>query len=71
MVLLFIACFFTVHFVKLAAIGLKSIKKKPQQTEEKKEPQQAPQPVYYIVEKKRSRKATYSQPKEIQFKDGK
>ncbi|MCD8373142.1 MAG: hypothetical protein LUD27_07575 [Clostridia bacterium] len=74
LVLLFICCFFAVHFVKLAVIGLKSIRKKPEpkpEPKEKKEPKpKEPQPVYYIVEKKRSRsKATYSQPKEIQFKD--
>ncbi len=70
--ILFIACFVFVHMVKLAAIGLKSVRQKPEKkpAEEKKE--KPPQPVYYIVEKKRSRsKANYSAPREIKFKDDK
>lgn len=71
--ILFVACFVFVHMVKLAVIGFKSVRKKPgekplPEPEKKKEPQ----PVYYIVEKKRARsKATYSKPREIKFKDDK
>lgn len=71
--ILFIACFVFVHMVKLAAIGLKSVRQKPEKKpqEEKIEPA-PPQPVYYIVEKKRSRsKPNYSAPREIKFKDDK
>ncbi|HIQ66579.1 MAG TPA: hypothetical protein IAB25_05905 [Candidatus Coproplasma stercoravium] len=71
--ILFVACFVFVHMVKLAVIGFKSVRKKP---EEKPQPEpekkKEPQPVYYIVEKKRARsKATYSKPREIKFKDDK
>ena len=69
--ILFIACFVFVHMVKLAAIGLKSLRQKPEKPQEEKK-EAAPQPVYYIVEKKRSRsKANYSAPREIKFKEDK
>ena len=83
--ILFLACFAVVHVVKLAWIGLKSVRGKQQDAPEddngnerdkkpKKnaEPDKRPEPVYYIVEKKRSRsRANYSPPREIKFKDGK
>ncbi len=65
--LTFAVCFILVHLIKLAYIGLISVKKKPEPPEEKPQPQPKPEPVYYIVEKKRAKK-TYSNPKEIQFK---
>ena len=67
--LTFVICFILVHLVKLAYMGLVSVKKKPEPPEEKEKekPQPKPEPIYYIVEKKRARK-TYSNPKEIQFK---
>lgn len=70
--LTFIVCFILVHVIKLAYIGLLSLKKKPEPPKEK-EPEKAkpapkPQPVYYIVEKKRTKKTAYSDPKEIEFK---
>lgn len=69
LILTFAACFALVHFIKLATIGFKSLRKKPAaKPPEKKE--EKPEPVYYIVEKKRS-KRTYSTPKEITFKNGK
>lgn len=64
--LTFVICFILVHLVKLAYMGLKSVRKKPEPPSEKK-PEPKPEPVYYIVEKKRARKS-YSKPKEIQFK---
>ena len=64
--LTFVVCFILVHIIKLAFIGLKSVKKKPEPP--KKKPAPKPEPVYYIVEKKRTKKS-YSSPKEIQFKD--
>ena len=63
--LTFLFCFILVHLIKLAYIGIKSLKK-PAVAEENK-PAPKPEPVYYIVEKKRSKK-TYSDPKEIKFK---
>lgn len=63
--LTFLFCFILVHLIKLAYIGIKSLKK-PAVAEEKR-PAPKPEPVYYIVEKKRSKK-TYSDPKEIKFK---
>ena len=77
--ILFAACFVVVHVVKLAWIGLKSVRerndKNPEPEEkkpEKKSDEKESKPVYYIVEKKRSRsKASYSAPREIKFKDDK
>lgn len=66
--LTFAACFILVHLVRLAYIGLKSIRKKPEPPEKKPEPAPKAQPVYYIVEKKRAKKSSYSEPKEIEFK---
>lgn len=68
LIVLFVCCFAAVHLVKLAYYGFLSLRKKPQPKEPpaREEPKQ-PKPVYYIVEKKRSRR-TYSQPKEIEFK---
>ncbi len=66
--LTFVICFILVHLIKLAHMGLKSVKKKPEPPPAEKKPEPKPEPVYYIVEKKRSRKASYSEPKEIKFK---
>lgn len=72
LILIFAACFTVVHVIKLAYIGFLSLRKK--KTEPKSEPKPKPKPekkqgpIYYIVEKKRARRATYSEPKEIQFK---
>ena len=65
--LTYLFCFILVHLVKLAYLGIKSLKKPAPQPEEKK-PTPKPEPVYYIVEKKRAKKSTYSEPKEIKFK---
>jgi hypothetical protein len=62
--LTFVVCFILVHTIKLAYIGLLSLKKKP---EEKPPEPKKQEPVYYIVEKKRTRKS-YSNPKEFEFK---
>ena len=64
--LTFLFCFILVHLVKLAYLGILSLKKPP---EPEKKPEKKPEPVYYIVERKRARKSSYSEPKEIQFKD--
>ncbi|HBN12111.1 MAG TPA: hypothetical protein DD415_00680 [Clostridiales bacterium] len=72
LLLTFVVCFILVHVIKLAYIGLLSIKKKPEppkeKEKEKEKPAPKPQPVYYIVEKKRTKKTAYSDPKEIEFK---
>ena len=68
LVLIFLICFAIVHFIKLAALGFKSLRKKPEPKPPEKKPEKKVEPVYYIVEKKRA-KRTYSAPKEIKFKD--
>lgn len=65
LLLTFIFCFITVHFIKLALIGFLSTKPKQ---EPPPKPEKKSEPVYYIVEKKRQRRASYSEPKEIEFK---
>ena len=68
LLLTFLISFILVNFAKLAYLGIIFLKKPP--TEEKKPtPQAKAEPVYYIVEKKRARKANYSEPKEIKFKE--
>ncbi len=63
--LTFVCCFILVVLVKLAILGIKALKAPPPQ---EKKPTPKPEPVYYIVEKKRAKKSTYSEPKEIKFK---
>lgn len=65
--LTFIFCFILVALIKLARLGIKTLRK-PAAVEEKKPPAPKTEPVYYIVEKKRAKKANYSEPKEIEFK---
>lgn len=70
--IVFAACLAVVHIARLAWLGFKSSRKKPEPKEPPKEEQKPqPQPVYYIVEKKRARKANYSAPREIKFTDEK
>lgn len=66
--LTFAICFILVHTIKLAYLGFKLSRKKCSPHKEKIEHPPAPEPIYYIVEKKRSKKSTYSEPKEIKFK---
>lgn len=68
LILIFISCFALVHFCKLAVVGFKSLRKKPEPKQVEKKIEKKVEPVYYIVEKKRA-KRSYSAPKEIQFKD--
>lgn len=69
-VLIFAVCLAIVLFMKLALLGLKSLKKKPEpKPPAEKKPEKKPEPVYYIVEKKRAKRSSYSAPKEIKFKD--
>lgn len=72
LILIFAACFTAVHVIKLAYIGFLSLRKKKSEPKTEPKPKPKPEkkqgPIYYIVEKKRARRATYSEPKEIQFK---
>ena len=72
---LFVLCFVCVHLFKYANIGWKHRKKPaeppppPEKTEKEKAPAPPQEPIYYIVERKRTRaKPKYSEPKEIRFK---
>ena len=65
--LTFIFCFILVAVIKLAYLGITTLKR-PAQTEEKKLPPTKTETVYYIVEKKRASKTNYTEPKEIEFK---
>lgn len=72
---LFIICFFAVHITRLANLGRQAQKRmqqdsppKPTEEPEKKAPQPSGEPIYYIVEKKRRAKTSFSPPKEIKFK---
>ena len=64
LLLTFLFCFILVHAIKLILLGVKYIRR-PQEPEKRPEPK--PEPVYYIVERKRTKK-NYSNPKEIEFK---
>lgn len=65
--LTFLICFILVHLIKLAYLGILSLKEPPPPPQKEEKPTPKPEPVYYIVEKKRTKKS-YSDPKEIQFK---
>ena len=71
---LFALCFICVHILKCVEHGFKRARKPPEQpnppTEQKEKAPAPPQePIYYIVERKRSRaKPKYGEPKEIRFK---
>lgn len=71
LIMLFAFCFFFVHLVLYAKAGWDAVhRKKPTPTEKPKDaqPEKKPEPVYYIVEKKKKRpKSTFSEPREIHF----
>ena len=65
---LFLLCILIVHAVKLARIGWRTVFKKLPPTKPKK-PEPKPEPVYFIVERKKKKsKSDFSKPKQIQFK---
>ena len=65
---LFLLCVIVVHGIKLARIGWRAAKKRT--PEETKKPEPKPEPVYFIVERKKKRaKAEYSEPKRIRFRE--
>ena len=77
--LLFVLCFSLVHLARLVKFGWKyqtehQTKPSKEQTEQKpvqeppKQEQKTPAPVYYIVERKRRSKTSYTEPKQIRFK---
>jgi len=77
LILLFLFCFCGVHGIRLAKYGWTYQRQKekspppkpPEAPKEERAPTQTQEPVYYIVEKKRTRqKAKYGEPKEIRFK---
>ena len=78
LILLFLFCFCGVHGIRLAKYGwtyqqhkekAPPAQKSPEPPKEERAPTPSQEPVYYIVEKKRTRqKAKYSEPKEIRFK---
>lgn len=76
LLILFVCCFFLVHVFLLIKIGWNyqtgDKTKKPTQENEKpaeKPEQKPPQPVYYIVERKKKKpKNYYTEPKEFRFK---
>ena len=67
--LLFLICVIVVHGFFLARIGYRTLFKKLPPAPPK-EPEKKPEPVYFIVEKKKKRaKAEYSEPRRFQFKE--
>ena len=76
-VFLFLLCFLIVHFFVLAKIGWQTRQQTtnqndpPAQKETPAPKEKEREPIYYIVERKRTRarpKTTYSEPKEFRFK---
>ena len=64
----FLLCVIVVHAVKLIRLGLRARKNLPDRQPNPEQP--TPEPVYYIVEKKKKRpKPSYSDPKRFTFKD--
>ena len=67
-VLLLLFCIIVVHGIKLAAIGYRTVRKNLP-PEPPKQPETKPEPVYFLVErkKKRTKKSEFSEPKRIEF----
>ena len=70
---LFIFSFISVHILKCAKIGFFAHRKAntppPKKEEKEKAPAPPQEPIYYIVERKRTKtKPKYGEPKEIRFK---
>ena len=81
---LFVFCFLLVHTARLARLGLKyhaeqedaddqheteEAKTEKDEKQQKQAPADTPQePIYYIVERKKRTRASYSEPKQINFK---
>jgi hypothetical protein len=65
LVFLFLFCFFAVHLLVVIKRGLKPTP--PPTPSEKPKGQKPPEPVYYIVEKKK-KPPRYGEPKEFRFR---
>ncbi len=63
---IFLICVVIVHISKLALIGWNSYRKK-EPKKQKSEKQETPEPVYYIVEKKKKTAPQYKKPKKFKF----
>lgn len=60
-------CLIVVHGIKLAVIGYRTFGKKLPPTPPK-QPEKTPEPVYFLVERKKKRAGKeYSQPRQINF----
>ena len=57
-------CVIIVHIAKLTIIGWRAFKKREPKKQAKTEP---PEPVYYIVEKKKKTAPQYKKPQKIKF----
>ena len=74
--ILFMICFVLVHIAQLVNVGWNAQRKPQHKNIEADEPKEKPpakpptnqEPVYYIVERKRRAKSSYSEPKQIRFK---
>ena len=60
---IFFICVIIVHIAKLAVIGWRAFRKPPK----KQEKVEAPEPVYYLVEKKRKAAPQYKKPQKFKF----
>ena len=60
---IFLFCVIIVHIAKLAFIGWRAFKKPPKKPEKSK----APEPVYYLVEKKKKTAPQYKKPQKFKF----
>ena len=73
---LFIVCFIVIHVARLARLGRRYQKLQNAQPAPPKEPpkEKTPpehkqeEPIYYIVERKKRVKSTFTEPKQIRFK---
>ena len=63
-VCIFFFCVIIVHIAKLTLIGWRAFKKREPKPKETSEP---PEPVYYIVEKKKKTAPQYKKPKKFKF----
>ncbi len=70
LIVLFLLCVILVHATKLARIGYRTLRKKLPPEKPAPKPQQKPEPVYFIVERKQKKRAKteYTPPKEIKFR---
>ena len=62
-VCIFFICVIIVHIAKLAIIGWRAFKKPPKKPAQ----DEAPEPVYYLVEKKKRTAPKYEKPKKFKF----